>query len=790
MTEFIAYYESSTGAYMPVIVEYKADGSQGFKELKKSDLDRLPDSFGSGDEELEYVGGWLHKNSGKIGVRDNWQRRYAMFRGPYLFLFQNPKSQIPVGVVPLENCEVYTPGGGVKSFSDSHVVKGGKESGYEFEIRHSARNKIHLSASTETERDMWADMVQDRAGQVNGVSVKDSHKPLATHGADNSHMQNIAITRSRLDSLQQNSIARHHGQGLNSGMNDDDYSGVSDGIFSPPPPPSNQGYSAHQSSLFDAGVDDSVAYGGGLSEYGEQYGGYDNVTQQQLYQQQVTPLMGKQSVDDALAHSRLRDEELKQQARAERQQLQLDLEHKIQFQQEGRKREAEARERSHNKARIELARLQEAKNPMTLAEMFRFLLSFANEDLCEEPDPDSPLQFPHLKGHWAENMLSSIYRSYCKTTGFMSLEEFVEFMEDTAVLHTHVPHDELDEPQREFQSQLDPVVLLSTVPRNLGCSEVEDVTADAVTSDNFRLNFAQFYQILLRITHIVYSDLYAKAPAHAFNKFLQETMLPLFCWSKGHHKRGSTDTLVTDERIVLLLMTYAPNLWRVFLAYAQDCHAKVPAAASSPYPATAKQSERSLFGVPIGAPHDQYSESSAGDVVSGIFMTESSCLKFCQDYGLMPHLMNRSIMKDTVYSLNRAKTLTKRHKPRPAQPPTAFFQKTQASELREHLGTSMRSRRAPRVPMQFGDGGRQQTSRSRHLPQHLTNPTFTLEETGGLGFSEFIELVARIALEGMEADAYNVLFPTPFSKILGIISVWGVADLKKLEEVRLLNSIE
>ena len=52
----------------------------------------------------------------------------------------------------------------------------------------------------------------------------------------------------------------------------------------------------------------------------------------------------------------------------------------------------------------------------------------------------------------------------------MSLEEFVEFLEDSAVLLTHVPHDENDEPLAEFQAQLDPVRLLTTVPRNLGYS--------------------------------------------------------------------------------------------------------------------------------------------------------------------------------------------------------------------------------------------------------------------------------------------------------------------------------
>lgn len=33
------------------------------------------------------------------------------------------------------------------------------------------------------------------------------------------------------------------------------------------------------------------------------------------------------------------------------------------------------------------------------------------------------------------------------------------------------------------------------------------------------------------------------------------------------------------------------------------------------------------------------------------------------------------------------------------------------------------------------------------------------------GFSEFVELIAKIALIGMDNPNYNVLFPTPFSKV-------------------------
>jgi hypothetical protein len=33
------------------------------------------------------------------------------------------------------------------------------------------------------------------------------------------------------------------------------------------------------------------------------------------------------------------------------------------------------------------------------------------------------------------------------------------------------------------------------------------------------------------------------------------------------------------------------------------------------------------------------------------------------------------------------------------------------------------------------------------------------------GFSEFAEFVARVAVEGLQQDNYEVVFPTPFSKV-------------------------
>jgi hypothetical protein len=81
------------------------------------------------------------------------------------------------------------------------------------------------------------------------------------------------------------------------------------------------------------------------------------------------------------------------------------------------------------------------------------------------------------------------------------------------------------------------------------------------------------------------------------------------------------------------------------------------------------------------------------------------------------------------------------------------------------------------------------TTASIQPPSSLISPT-AKASVGGLSFSEFIELIGRIALIGMDQPNYQVIFPTPFSKILAILTVWGVADLKKLEEVHIIRTEE
>ena len=60
--------------------------------------------------------------------------------------------------------------------------------------------------------------------------------------------------------------------------------------------------------------------------------------------------------------------------------------------------------------------------------------------------------------------------------------------------------------------------------------------------------------------------------------------------------------------------------------------------------------------------------------------------------------------------------------------------------------------------------------------------------SGGLSFSEFVEFVGKIAMQGLKAAEYERMFPTPFLKFQGILTVFGVADLDKLNSVRIMHS--
>jgi hypothetical protein len=59
------------------------------------------------------------------------------------------------------------------------------------------------------------------------------------------------------------------------------------------------------------------------------------------------------------------------------------------------------------------ARKLEEKNPLTFSEIFRMMLFFFDEELAEDPHPDSKQQCPYVRGREIEEILLTVYRRYC-----------------------------------------------------------------------------------------------------------------------------------------------------------------------------------------------------------------------------------------------------------------------------------------------------------------------------------------------------------------------------------------
>jgi hypothetical protein len=74
---------------------------------------------------------------------------------------------------------------------------------------------------------------------------------------------------------------------------------------------------------------------------------------------------------------------------------------------------------------------------------------------------------------------------------------------------------------------LDPVRLLTLVPRSIGFTAADSYDLlnaqllEASKQDKFIINFSQFYMMLLRMTQIVYGELFERDSTLAFNKILQ-----------------------------------------------------------------------------------------------------------------------------------------------------------------------------------------------------------------------------------------------------------------------------
>jgi len=597
--------------------------------------------------------------------------------------------------------------------------------------------------------------------------------------------------------------------------------------------------------------------------------------------------------------------------------------------QEGRDREQKCYDGMNDPAILQQARLAEHANPLVLAEILRTLVFFQGQQLVEENNvqPGGPSSNPYsnydsqtnknirasmfqmaqghdqlrkgmplLKGSFAETVVVGVYQHYTNDSGFMSLETFVRFMSDAGFVNTHCPHTEFDEPTLDMAEKLDPIRLLTTLPKSstVGIHDPNENIAsaalqEALKQDQFTVNFTQWYSILLKIAQIVYPSVYANSNSQALNKILLESILPLYVWcSHGHSKLGTTDPLVADERIALLMMTYAPNLWKLFLSYSCDSKSRTPDLALS-YPNHAQAAEAALFGVPAACPYvapdklhiahlantittrqstsnntaaerakllgnkakerrmsrvtlsssikqgtTQYKNSDlsvsssgsstfgfGGSTISGtnmnaaqtklqaaeeaaaaygLVISERRLLQLCQDFGITNDLVPKPILVALFKGLNKSKKITLGRtatkvdahiaaKDNKAMLTTSQKLKSRRQSVADTVDAMYKKQHESNTvnPLQGthgrGDPGVTLVGASSPKKPVLSSDSRSPKVNTGLAFSEFLEFLGHVALYGMELEHFHTLFPNPFSKVLALLTVWGLADTRKLQEV-------
>lgn len=53
----------------------------------------------------------------------------------------------------------------------------------------------------------------------------------------------------------------------------------------------------------------------------------------------------------------------------------------------------------------------------------------------------------------------------------MTFDDYVEFYEDSGIASTHIPRDEHNDPLQSFVTQLNPLTIINSIPRELGFSK-------------------------------------------------------------------------------------------------------------------------------------------------------------------------------------------------------------------------------------------------------------------------------------------------------------------------------
>lgn len=742
--EFIAYSPTKDGLYAPLVASVSSSGSE-YRQLMRLDVQRILDP-------KQIPGGWLFKqaNNGSSVVR-----RFTIIRGGFLFFFHSPLNDRPVSMYPLLGCNVSLPSNGSYEEKES-------SNGYGFDITHPDRETLSLYAVSEVERDEWVNVCTNRIAFSQEISSNNITEASS----------NITITASKLKPSEVSSVNISSNSTKNKSV---PLVGLTANPFGQPPQQDDDISKYDDSSLDDTVGPPSIP----PPEFDNNENSFDNNN-------------NENDADDIDNYDNDDNNETKNDNSTV-------ISNFTTMEEEGQAR-AKIAIKERRKSTVVQAKL-EAENPLHIGEMMKYLIFLTGEDLARDAPPDASLKIPYLSGLVADAIMIKVYQHYINpATGYMCLEEVINFMEDSNILNSHAPHMDNDEANEEYRRLMDPIRLITSIPRNLGYTTEMitgqkgkvvgtrrgGVNSNGKVEDKFFVNFTQFYQLLIQITEITYPEIYNNpAPSNpcgktiAFNKFMHEVIIPIYVFS-FHSKQGCTDPLLLETRIPLALNMYAPNLWKLFCLYGNDSSGKAPnPEKTEKYPISAQISEKNLFGLPAGVRHENNFPYSSKDFVT---LPENSMLRMFTDFGITPQLLSRGDARKIYTQIIREKKLDKVITKIAA--PTAARTTTLSSSLKRSTPTNKQSSGG----IFFGQA---ETTRLANPPNGPPNVNTQTPNNGapnpGLSFSEFLELIAKVAIDGLQQENYNILFPSNYSKLLGLLTIWGLADPKKIEETKIFH---
>lgn len=95
-------------------------------------------------------------------------------------------------------------------------------------------------------------------------------------------------------------------------------------------------------------------------------------------------------------------------------------------------------------------------------ELLRRQLHAFGNPMVNPAQSGSLTKFPHIASPWAEEIFMTVFKRY-SSHGLMSLEGWIDFMEDADFLSIYTPHDMHGEIRESFRQMFDPIKIFETV---------------------------------------------------------------------------------------------------------------------------------------------------------------------------------------------------------------------------------------------------------------------------------------------------------------------------------------